>query len=312
MRASSSTSAVRRPFRRSVTEISRRLTADEGAALATVVGSQSQLLVMAADDNPDRRALAEDLSAHNAAHHEELFHIIEHTDPMHRAQSDQMEFASGTGTQSSAQNNARARINQSDNEHISAWRAAADMALDEMDPAARAQVMPQLPSGLYAAPSVDGPGQPTSSSTSPRPRKVMRRSEEIVRHTEANGSWPSDGSTPPEASATSDHDISPRYAPTTSAASTTSYHGISPRYDPTEGTETESYDLSNITRSPNSAHDPITGSNDSSAAGSPGRQSTDTDGTSTPPIEGVHGVAAVDSYYGYYSPTREFGLDRDC
>ena len=53
-------------------------------------------------------------------------------------------------------------------------------------------------------------------------------------------------------------------------------------------------------------------SDDSSAAGSPGRQSTDTDGTSTPPIDGVHGVAAVDSYYGYYSPTREFGLDRDC
>ena len=145
MRASTSTSATHRPFRRSVTEINRRLTADEGAALATVVGSQSQLLVMAADPDQDRRALAEDLAAHNAAHHEELFHIIEHTDPTHRAQSDQMEFASGTGTQSSAQNNARARINQSTNQHISVWRAAADMALDEMDPAARAQVVPQLP-----------------------------------------------------------------------------------------------------------------------------------------------------------------------
>ena len=64
-------------------EINRRLTADEGAALATVVGSQSQLLVMAADPDQDRRALAEDLAAHNAAHHEELFHIIEHTDPTH-------------------------------------------------------------------------------------------------------------------------------------------------------------------------------------------------------------------------------------
>ena len=100
---------------------------------------------MAADPDQDRRALAEDLAAHNAAHHEELFHIIEHTDPTHRAQSDQMEFASGTGTQSSAQNNARARINQYTNQHISVWRAAADMALDEMDPAARAQVVPQLP-----------------------------------------------------------------------------------------------------------------------------------------------------------------------
>ena len=51
--------------------------------LATVIGSQSQLLVMAADDNPDCHALTEDLAAHNAVHHDEFFHIIKHTDPTH-------------------------------------------------------------------------------------------------------------------------------------------------------------------------------------------------------------------------------------
>ena len=64
-------------------EINRRLTADEGTALATVVGSQSQLLVMAANPDQDRHVLTEDLTAHNMAHHEELFHIIKHTDPTH-------------------------------------------------------------------------------------------------------------------------------------------------------------------------------------------------------------------------------------
>ena len=73
---------------------------EEGAALATVVSSQSQLLADSIRyiDDPERRALAEDLAAQNVAHHGELFHIIEHTDPMHRAQSDYMEFASGTCT----------------------------------------------------------------------------------------------------------------------------------------------------------------------------------------------------------------------
>ena len=66
-------------------------------------------------------------AAHNAAHHDELFHIIEHTDITHRAQSDQMN-ASDISTQSPAQNNARARIKQSTNSHIPVWRAAADMA----------------------------------------------------------------------------------------------------------------------------------------------------------------------------------------
>ncbi len=83
MRASMSTSATHRPFRRSVTEINRRLTADKGAALATVVGSQSQLLVMAADPDQDQHVLTEDLTTHNAAHHKELFHIIKHTNPTH-------------------------------------------------------------------------------------------------------------------------------------------------------------------------------------------------------------------------------------
>ena len=81
--ASLSTSAVHCPFCHLVKEISRWLTADEGAALATVVGSQSQLLVMATNDNPDRCALTEDRTAHNTAHHDKLFHIIKHTDSTH-------------------------------------------------------------------------------------------------------------------------------------------------------------------------------------------------------------------------------------
>ena len=143
--ASSSTSAIRRPFRRSCKEISRRLTIYEGAVLATVVGSQSQLMVMAADDNPEHRALAEDLAAHNVAHHDELFHIIEHTDPTHRAQSDQMEFASGTSRQSSAQNNARACIiERSSNPHMPVWRAAVDMVSTSSESITAAKVLGRI------------------------------------------------------------------------------------------------------------------------------------------------------------------------
>ena len=72
----------------------------------------------------------------------------------------------------------------------------------------------------------------------------MRRSEEDVRHTEV-----SDASSP-------------------SGTSTTSYHTHAPVYAPTEGTETESYDLSNITRSSGSERD-APGSGDGSATGSP-------------------------------------------
>ena len=160
----------------------------------------------------------------------------------------------------------------------------------------------------------------------------MRRSEENVWQTEvsdngtppnelyrpygydlADGSWPStsdDGTPPNELYRPYGYD--PADGSASSEASPTSHRNNSPRYAPTEGTDTESYDLSNITRSPNSARDPMTGSDDSSAAGSPGRQSTDNDGTDTPPMDEVHGVAAVDSYYGYHSPTRMLEHDRAC
>ena len=46
------------------------------------------------------------------------------------------------------------------------WRAAADMALDEMDPAACEQVVSHLPSGLYEASPADNREQSTSWSTS--------------------------------------------------------------------------------------------------------------------------------------------------
>ena len=104
-----------------------------------------------------------------------------------------------------------------------------------------------------------------------RPRKVMRRSEEVVRHTDVvDDSEPSEALFRPFG-----YDLADDSEP--SGASTTSYHMRSPVYAPTEGTGTESYDLSNVTRSPLSEHD-MPGSDDGSAAGSPGRQSTDNDG----------------------------------
>ena len=62
-----------------------------------------------------------------------------------------------------------------------------------------------------------------------------------------------------------------------SEASTTLYHARTPVYALSPGTTTESYDLSNITRSPVSERD-MPSSDDDGAAASPGRQSTDSDG----------------------------------
>ena len=77
-----------------------------------------------------------------------------------------MEFASGTCTQSSAQNNACVHIKRPTNQHISVWHTAAGMALDEMDPAACEEVVPHLPSGLYEASPVDNQEQSTLWPTS--------------------------------------------------------------------------------------------------------------------------------------------------
>ena len=48
-----------------------------------MVSSQSQTLADSIRyiDDPDRSALAKDLAAQNVAYHDELFHIIEHTNP---------------------------------------------------------------------------------------------------------------------------------------------------------------------------------------------------------------------------------------
>ena len=231
-----------------------------------------------------------------------------------------MEFASGTGTQSSAQNNARARIiEQSSNAHMPVWRAAADMvstsswtpdgAQDGSWPTTQAEsitaaevirrikeiqdqfrdelthmrhdeqrcktvqwyldhavqlqkggengvftaqeALDEIPaikvwswSGAYQ--DYQNQAKARYVNATLRPRKVMRRSEEVVDDREP------------------------------SEASTTSYHMRTPVYAPTEGTETKLYNLSNITHSPISECD-MPGSDDNSTAGSPGCQSTDSD-----------------------------------
>jgi hypothetical protein len=256
-----------------------------------------------------------------------------------------MEFASGTGTQSSAQNNSRARaVEQSSNSNMPVWGAAANVAstsswgatdgvLDGSWPTAGAkpvttaevirtlkevqdqfrddllhfgfnserckkvqwyldhamQLQTGVENGMLTAQEAmndistikawsrdDAYRQYQNQAKARyvdetlRPRKAMRRSEEDVRHTEVSDDS-ADGSRTPSNSLYRPYGYDSADASSPSGTSTTSYHMNSPPppvYAPTDGTETESYDLSNVTRSSGSERDEP-GSDDGSATGSP-------------------------------------------